>query len=108
MAPIIFIFICTSNNETSDSNSTSKKDSRSNSRKRGVRATETGLTKIREAKAAGLGDDKRLTNEVLANKANVSTKTVQRFLTGKKIDEGLAIAILKVLKLEPKEILEKD
>lgn len=102
MKPIIFIFICTSNHKTSYSESKSAK----NSRQRGLRATDKGVTKMRAAKAAGLGDGQRLTNERLAEEANVSPKTVQRFLKGKGVDKDCAIAILNALNLEAQDILE--
>lgn len=103
MAPIIFIFVCTSSSTTSDSESKLEKKSR----KRGVRATDKGLIKMKEAMATQIRDDKPITQQGLADEAFLSIKTVQRFLTGEKVDQVSAMTILRVLNLEPQDILEK-
>lgn len=103
----LFIFICSNNFVFVFSKDlTSEQNSRSSSRKRGVRATDEGLEQIHLAKAAGLDNGKHLTYDEIALKANVSPKTIQRFFKGDRVDKYYAIAIVKALNLQPQDILE--
>ncbi len=73
-----------------------------------VRATESGLQKLREARDLQRSDDgKRLTSERLSEKANVSDSTVKRFFRGHRVNRDGALAITKVLGLQLKDIEEE-
>jgi transcriptional regulator with XRE-family HTH domain len=75
---------------------------------RSVRATEEGVQKLRQAKAAGRDEDgKPLTYEYIAEKAGVEKKTVERFVReNKAVDRGYAIAITNALNLEITEVVD--
>jgi hypothetical protein len=70
-----------------------------------VRATESGLQKLKEARDLQRSDDgKRLTSERISEKANVSESTVKRFFRGERVNRDVALAITKVLGLQLKNI----
>ncbi|MEQ8537215.1 MAG: NACHT domain-containing protein [Coleofasciculus sp. D1-CHI-01] len=74
---------------------------------RGISATQEGLEKLRQAKAAGQDENgKRWTNERIAQKAKVDTKTVQRFFGGKGVDRDSVIAIVQALGLDITEVVD--
>lgn len=78
----------------------------SQQRKRGIRATEEGIVKVRAAMAKS-GEDKRLTYEELAERAWVSVSTVKRFFKRNLIDKTCAASILNVLNLDYQDIICK-
>ncbi|MEQ9482349.1 hypothetical protein [Coleofasciculus sp. F4-SAH-05] len=74
---------------------------------RGIPATQEGLEKLRQAKAAGRDENGQpLTYERIAQKAGVDVKTVKRFFGGKGVDRDSAIAIVEALGLEITEIVD--
>jgi predicted NACHT family NTPase len=74
---------------------------------RGVRATEEGLKKLQQAKAAGRDEDgKPLTYERIAERARVDKKTVERFFRREAKDRDSAIAITNALNLEITEVVD--
>jgi hypothetical protein len=75
---------------------------------RGVRATEEGLKKLRQAQAAQRDDeDRRLTYPSIAQKAGgMDSKTVGRFFRGEAVDRDCAIAITNALNLEITEVVD--
>lgn len=74
---------------------------------RSVRATQEGLQKLQQAKAAKRNDKgKPWTYFDVATAAEVDEKTVQRFFRGKAKDRNYAIAIVKALGLEITEIVD--
>jgi AcrR family transcriptional regulator len=75
-----------------------------------VRATKTGLQKLREARdLQRRNDGKRLTIESIAEKANVSASTVKRFFGGKiPVYREMAIAITESLGLQFEDIVESS
>lgn len=76
---------------------------------RGVRATEEGLKKLQQAKAAGRDEDgKPLTYERIAEKARVDKKTVERFFRREAKDRDSVIAITNALNLEITEVVDPE
>jgi transcriptional regulator with XRE-family HTH domain len=74
-----------------------------------VRATQSGLQKLREARDLQRSDDgKRLTDERLAENANVSKSSVQRFFKGIRVNSDIALAITRALGLPLKDIINMD
>ena len=77
-----------------------------NRKSRGVKATAQGLKELEVAKATQKCDEgNRLTYERIAEKANISDKTVQRFFSGKSVDLDCAISIIEALNLNRQDIL---
>jgi HEAT repeat protein len=76
---------------------------------RGVRATEEGIQKLQQAKAAGRDEDgKPLTYERIAERARVDKKTVERFFRREAKDRDSAIAITNALNLEITEVVDPE
>lgn len=103
---------------TSNSESISTRTSSSRRRNRGVRATENGIVKLRNAKRNLNRDHESLiendnkiagvTNLELGCIANVSESTVKRFFEGKFVDKDCASSIVGALNLEYSEIIEEN
>jgi hypothetical protein len=74
---------------------------------RGVRASEEGLKKLQQAKAAGRNEDgKPLTYERIAERARVDKKTVERFFRREAKDRDSAFAIVQSLGLDIIEVVD--
>lgn len=76
---------------------------------RSVKATSDGLERLQQAKAKLRAEnDKQMTHEAIAQAARMSVKTIQRFLSGEKVDKEYALSIIRVLGLEADDILSKE
>lgn len=77
---------------------------------RGVRATEEGRQKLRQAQAAKRNDEgKRLSYENIGEKAGgIDPKTVGRFFRGEPVDRDSAIAIAQALGLKVTEVVDPN
>lgn len=74
-----------------------------------VQATQSGLQKLREARDLLRSEDgKRLTDERLAEKANVCKSSVQRFFKGNRVNSDIALAITRSLDLHLKDIIDSE
>lgn len=70
---------------------------------RSVRATRDGLKLLHTARAGF--EDGTLTHSAIAERLNISDKTVARFLRGEKADLSNALAIVNLLKLNQDDVL---
>jgi flagellum-specific peptidoglycan hydrolase FlgJ len=78
-------------------------------RRNSVYASKGGIERLKEAKAKGRDDEgKPLTFEGIAEKANISLRTVRRFFNGTAVDEGYADAIIEALGLKKEEVLSSE
>lgn len=78
-------------------------------RRRSVSPSKSGIERLKQAKNKGRDDKgKPLTFESIAEKANVSVKTVRRFFDGNAVDEGYADAIIDALSLKTEEVLSSE
>ncbi|MBW4682480.1 MAG: HEAT repeat domain-containing protein [Microcoleus vaginatus WJT46-NPBG5] len=75
---------------------------------RGIRATEEGLLKLRQAKAKRDEDCKPLSYKVIADQARIDERTVKRFFAGDGVDKDSAIAICQALALKITEIVDQS
>ena len=78
----------------------------SQQRQRGIRATPNGKRLLREAK--GSFEDGRLTNSKIAEKLNLSEKTVGRFFNGESVDKETAYPIISFFGLSEKDVLSSE
>ncbi|WP_293104550.1 hypothetical protein, partial [Moorena sp. SIO3I6] len=76
---------------------------------RGVSASPEGLMRLEQARASQRDDEgKPLTYEGLAQKAQISKKTVERFFKQKRVDWGYARAIIQALGLREEDVLSLE
>jgi DNA-binding Lrp family transcriptional regulator len=75
-------------------------------RQRSVRATPGGITLLREAQ--GSFEDGPLSYNDIAERTNISEKTVGRFFRGDGVDRAYALAIISFFKLSEKDVLSMD
>lgn len=79
-------------------------------RRNSVYPSKGGIERLKQAKAKGRDDEgKPLTFERIAEKAQVSNKTVQRFFRGEQpVDLGYANAIIEALGLKEEDVLSSE